>query len=219
MRAIEKGKEPARLLRHRERSHSNYDNCGSDEKQELREALVQEQRGLCCYCMARIVAERDSMKIEHWQCQENYPARQLDYNNLLGACLGGEGQPSENQHCDTRKGSQELKFNPADPAHLIERRVRFKLDGTIESNDDDFNTQLNDVLGLNIKMLKNRRKAVVEGLTSWLRDYRTRNRRGPDVATLQRQRAKRVPPSGELEPFVHVAVWWLDQGLRGAQRV
>ncbi len=218
MRAINKSSVPPSLTRHRKTPHCDYDNYDYDGKQELRNALVQEQRGICCYCMARISADRDSMKIEHWQCQQNYPARQLDYSNLLGACPGGEGQPPENQHCDTRKGSQDLKFNPADPAHRIERRVCFRLDGTIESNDDDFNTQLNDVLGLNIKMLKNRRKAVVDGLTVWLSVYRARHRRGPDVATLQRLRAKRVPPSGELDPFVHVAVWWLDLRLGGAQR-
>jgi uncharacterized protein (TIGR02646 family) len=213
MRAITKGKEPTSLTKHRRTPHCDYANYGSDEKQELREALVQEQRGICCYCMARIAPVGDSMKIEHWQCQENYPARQLDYSNMLGACLGGEGQPGDKQHCDTRRGKKDLKFNPADPAHSIEQRVRFEIDGTITSSDGEFNAQLHELLGLNIPVLKNRRKAVVDGLAIWLRDYRTRHHRGPDVATLQRMRAKRVPSTGQLDPYVNVAVWWLDQRL------
>lgn len=213
MRAIKKGKEPASLTEHRKTPHCDYGNYGSSEKQELREALVQEQRGICCYCMARLVAAWDSMKIEHWQCQENYPTRQLDYSNMLGACLGGEGQPQDKQHCDTRKGKNDLKFNPADAGHSIEKLLYFEIDGSIESSDAEFNTQLSDVLGLNLPVLKNRRKAVIDGLAGWLREYRARHHRGPDVATLRRMRAQRVPQSGQLEPFVHVVVWWLDQRL------
>ena len=78
------------------------------------------------------------MKIEHWQCQARYPAEQLNYRNLLGACLGGDGQPPHLQHCDTRKGDRDLQWNPADPAHHIETRVRYELDGTIRSDDAVF---------------------------------------------------------------------------------
>lgn len=153
-----------------------------------------------------------------WQCQEDYPDRQLDYGNMLGACLGGQGQPIEKQHCDSRKGKKDLKFNPADPAHGIERRIQFGVDGTIASSDIEFNTQLDEVLGLNLPVLKNRRKAVLDGLTRWLREYHARHHRGPDVAMLQRLRAQKAPPSGQLEAFVHVAIWWLDQRLsRGAR--
>lgn len=213
MRVIQKGKEPASLTKHRMSPHCDYGNFGSDEKQELREALVLEQRGICCYCMARLGASRESMKIEHWQCQEHHPDRQLDYGNLLGACLGGEGRPLEEQHCDTRKGSRSLKFNPADPDHRVDQRMRFEIDGSVTSTDADFDLQLNEVLGLNLPVLKNRRRAVVDGLASWLRDYRERNRRGPDRAMLQRMRAKRLPPSGQLEPYSQVAIWWLDRHL------
>ena len=211
MRAISKGREPRSLVEHRTNTHSAYANYA--DKDDLRASLVRDQRGLCCYCMARVEPTGAGMKIEHWQCQENYPTRQLDYSNMLGACLGGEGQPGDKQHCDTRKGKQELKFNPADPAHSIEQRIQFEIDGSITSSDSTFKAQLNDVLGLNLPVLKNRRKAVVDGLVGWLRAYRMRHHRGPDVATLQRIRAQQVPSIGQLEPFVHVAVWWLDQRL------
>jgi uncharacterized protein (TIGR02646 family) len=211
MRAITKGREPRSLVQHRVNTHSDYANYA--DKDDLRAALVRDQRGLCCYCMTRVEPTGAGMKIEHWRCQSRNPAFELSYSNLLASCLGGHGQPETLQHCDTRKGEQELKFNPADPSHRIEQRIRFELDGTIASSDADFETQLNDVLGLNLPVLKNRRKAVVDGLTGWLRDYRTRHHRGPDVATLQRLRAQNAPSTGQLEPFVHIAIWWLDQRL------
>lgn len=213
MRAITKRKEPASLTTHRKKAYGAYANLSATDKQKLREALVEEQRGICCYCMASIAASRDKMKIEHWQSQENYPDRQLDYSNLLGACLGASGQPKDKQHCDTRKGDLDLRFSPADPAHSIEQRVYFKIDGTIASTDAEFNVQLDDVLGLNGIVLSNRRKAVVDALVGWLNEYRRRHRRGPDAAALQRQRANLVPAIGHLKPYAQVAVWWLDQRL------
>jgi hypothetical protein len=63
-----------------------------------------------------------TMKIEHWQCRSRYDDQQLNYRNLLGACLGGHGQPLHLQHCDTRKGDSDLQWNPADAAHHIETR-------------------------------------------------------------------------------------------------
>ena len=123
MRAITKGVEPASLAAHRRMSYSYYDNY--NEMDELRDALVREQRGLCCYCMGQISSEWGSMKVEHWQCQRHYSCKQLDYSNLLGACLGGEGYSRRFQHCDTHKGDKDLRWNPADPSHDIETRLLY----------------------------------------------------------------------------------------------
>ena len=49
MKHITKGQEPQSLIRHRKQPHSDYDNY--TEKDELREALLAEQGGICCYCM------------------------------------------------------------------------------------------------------------------------------------------------------------------------
>jgi len=51
------------------------------------------------------------MKIEHWHSQDRYEAEQLDYGNLLGACMGNEGKAHWDQHCDTRKGDRDLSRN------------------------------------------------------------------------------------------------------------
>ena len=75
------------------------------------------------------------MKIEHWRCRSRFPELDLQYRNLLGACRGNMGQPVRLQHCDTRKGEAELKWNPADPVHHIETRIRYETDGSIRSED------------------------------------------------------------------------------------
>lgn len=150
MRTITKRTEPESLTRHRLTSHSDYDNY--TDKDGLRAALVAEQQGLCCYCMGNIQNESDKMKIEHWHCQAHYPDEQLDYRNLLGACLGGKGQPPKLQHCDTRKGDSDLLWNPADQVHNVQAWIIYGTDGTIKSNNCEFDQQLNEVLNLNLSL-------------------------------------------------------------------
>ena len=172
MRAITKNREPASLTAHCKKPHSDYGNYRA--KVDLRHALVTEQRGLCCYCMGRIRPEPASMKIEHWRCQEHYRGEQLKYRNLLGACLGGHGKPVCLQHCDTRKGDNDLEWNPSDPAHHIETRIRYELDGSIRSDEADFDDQLNDVLNLNLPVLKNTRKYLLDAVLHWWKREKAR---------------------------------------------
>lgn len=212
MRAIIKGQEPRSLVEHRAKQHSDYANYA--DKGSLRAALVRDQRGLCCYCMSRIAATGEAMKIEHWRCQSQHEDLELAFSNLLAACLGGHGQPPDKQHCDTRKGEETLKFNPADPDHHIEQRIRFELDGTIASSDTEFNTQLDDVLNLNLPLLKNRRKGVLAAILDWWKREKARLGGPVPDAQLARERARRVGDgAGLLTPFDPVAVWWLDQRL------
>jgi uncharacterized protein (TIGR02646 family) len=212
VKAISKGPEPRSLVEHRANTYSDYGNYA--DKDGLRAALVRDQRGLCCYCMSRVEATGTAMKVEHWRCQSRNAGLELVYSNLLAACLGGHSQPEDKQHCDTRKGEQDLKFNPADPAHRIEQRIRFGMDGTIASSDDEFDTQLNDVLNLNLPLLKNRRENVLTAILDWWRSERARLKGPVPNERLARERARRIGGgAGHLTPFDSVAVWWLDQRL------
>jgi hypothetical protein len=158
--------------------------------------------------MGRIRNGPATMKIEHWQCQTRYTGRQLNYHNLLGACLGGHGQPDHLQHCDTRKGDLDLKWNPAEPAHLIETRVKYELDGTIRSDDSRFNTQLNNVLNLTMPNIKNNRKSVLAALLEWWKSRKSMSRQ-----RIKSEIQKRFGGNGNLSPYSQVAIWWLLQKL------
>ena len=211
MRAITKGREPASLTAHRSTPLSDYGNYAA--KDGLRQALVTEQRGLCCYCMNRIRPETGSIKIEHWQCQARYPDEQLNYRNLLGACSGEQGQPARLQHCDTSKGDRDIRWNPADPAHRIETRVRYELDGSIRGDDADFDGQLNNVLNLNLAVLKNNRKRLLDAILDWWKCEKARIGGPVPRDRLARIRDKHVSENGDLAPYRQVTVWWLEQRL------
>ncbi len=211
MRAIVKSCEPPSLTAHRQTPGCNYENY--PDKDSLRDALVREQRGICCYCMGRIYNDSRKMKIEHWRSQSRYRGEQLNYRNLLGACLGGHGQPRHLQHCDTRKSELDLQWNPADPAHHIETRLRYEVDGNIRSDDAGFNAQLENVLNLNLHLLRNTRKGLLDAILDWWHREKARLRGPVPRDRFENERARRTDGEGELEPFCQVVVWWLDQRL------
>lgn len=208
MRNIRKRSEPTSLTNHRCKPHSDYANYPN--KDDLRASLVVEQRGICCYCMQRIRPSYNRMKIEHWQCQARYPHRQLDYGNLLGACLGCQNQEPERHHCDTCKGNLDLTYNPAYPNHDVESKLIFLGDGTLQSTDTTFDQEINTILNLNEGILKKNRKAVLDSIKA------TFMGRNPSIADIQRELHKWNGERDEklLEPFCQVVIYYLRKKLR-----
>lgn len=214
MRAITKATEPPSLSRYRATPGSNY--ADYRDKQTLREFLVREQRGLCCYCLCRIGAGEPgtipSMKIAHWHSQNLHAIEQLDYSNLLGACMGNQESPSNDQHCDTRQGNRDIKWNPANPEHRIENRIIYFADGRIGSSDTEFSQQIDKILNLNKGFPKTNRKLVLDSfkkalgrkelsraeLERWLRDWNGES------------------DTSELQPYCQVVVYWLQKRLNRA---
>lgn len=209
MRNIQKFiSEPQSLTQHRCNTSADYDNYA--DKDAIRKSLVKEQRGICCYCMQRIRASSAEMKIEHWQCQTLYPQRQLDYKNLLGACLGGKGRKQSGEHCDTRKGDCDLTYNPADPTHDVENLCKFYGNGKIESTDSRFKKEINEILNLNEKFLVNNRKALLDSLKQ---GFMSKN---PTKADVQKELRKwnGEDDDDDLDPFCQVVIYYLRKKLR-----
>ncbi len=211
MRAINKGREPSSLTVHRKTLHCDYDNY--KDKNTLRHSLATEQRGLCCYCMGRIRPNRDEMKVEHWQSQACYSTEQLSYHNLLAACIGGQGKPTHLQHCDTKKGDRLLEWNPADPTHHIETRIRYETDGTIRSNEADYDSQLNKVLNLNLPLLKNNRKQLLDVVLDWWKYEKAKIGGQVPRDRYVRKLDQHTGGNDELKPYCQVSAWWIKQKL------
>ena len=206
MRNIQKGKEPPELLAYRKLTGANY--AGFRDTDALRKCIVEEQRGLCCYCMGRIHPTAAGMKIEHCESQEQYPDRQLDYSNLLGACKGGEGRTRREQYCDTRKGGKSLSFNPADLKFNIEAKITFLGDAEISSSNAKIFEALGpEVLNLNLAILKRNRKAVLDLFQLGLKAGKTLDAE----KELRKWDGSRA---GSLEPYAQIVVYYLRKKLR-----
>lgn len=208
MRTIVKGPEPRSLTEYKHTRGASYDRYL--DQNGLKTSLVTEQRGLCCYCLRRIRPQFKGMKVEHWHSQAHYPDEQLLYSNLLGACLGNEGQPGDHQHCDTRKGDRDFSRNPANPLPRVEDLIRFLGDGRIVSDNAAFDAELNEVLNLNEAYLRNSRKALLEGFKGGL------GKRGHlSRATIETwaEDWDGELGGGELREFCQVVVYWLRKRL------
>jgi uncharacterized protein (TIGR02646 family) len=212
MKQIIKSKPPASLVTHSQKENADFDNY--QEKQDLRDSLDKEQRGICCYCMGPIASKIDQMKIEHFHCVDNYPKEQLDYGNLLGACKGGEGEPGRLAHCDTFKSNKDLHFIPTAKMYAIEDAITYGNDGTISSNNGGLQRELNEVLNLNTKKLTNRRKATLDGFKDGLSRYKG------EIGTVTLERWindwNGTSHANNLHPYCMIVVYWLRKRLNRA---
>jgi uncharacterized protein (TIGR02646 family) len=215
MRQITKGKEPKVLIQYRKTTGATYNGFQSVERMRaLRTSLVSEQGGICCYCMQRIYPTADAMKVEHWHSQAGYRAEQLSYRNMLAACLGNEGQPKDEHHCDTRKGNKILSRNPANPDHRIEDFIRYLGDGTIESSDPQLNKQLGkNVLHLNHPLFVSNRLSLLEA-------FRQSLPRDKNLTKGELRKMEKIWGSGatgvELQPYCGIVVYWVRKRLARA---
>lgn len=186
-----------------------------DTKSELREQLAKEQGFICAYCMQRIDPKKNNTKIEHFRSQTKYPEEQLDYSNLLLCCDGGDRQNKaqckrrfSTLHCDSHKGNDDIKYNPAMYTH-IEATIQYKRDGTIYSNDTEWNTDLCKVLNLNIDKLKNNRKSVIQGVEQFLAK-KAGTRTKTEIQTLIEKWESRNS-SGQLKEYCGVSIYFLKK--------
>ncbi|KYC39032.1 hypothetical protein WA1_34145 [Scytonema hofmannii PCC 7110] len=209
MKRIVKDKEPQSLLEHRVKNFSDYDNF--PKKDELRVSLLTEQGHICCYCMQRISDSR--MKIEHWKSQDDYPELQLDYNNLLGACQGGQGSPKHLQHCDTRKGNTEITINPTDNNRNCEDLIRYRGNGQIYSDEVTINDELEKVLNLNMQTLANNRKEVLEIVIQQLTKERPQGNWTVAMLTQKINEWNNKQQDGKYKPYCQIVIYHLKKKL------
>ena len=212
MKHITKRQGPQSLIRHRNQPHSDYDNYAA--KDDLRAALLAEQGGICCYCMKRIIAQ--NMKIEHWAAQQRHPQMQLDHQNLLAACDGGEGAAKHLQHCDTHKGDDDIRIHPADATHNCERLTKYQADGVIYSDEARIDEDLDKVLNLNLQRLANNRKAVLDGALAGLIKRRPGGSWTKAFLQGERNRWTSRDQTGQFREYCQIVSYQLDRKIAKA---
>lgn len=220
MKQIIKNNEPRSLIQHRAQ-RGNYDNL---DKDELRISLIEEQGHICCYCMCRIPRRLKNeeieknypdSKIEHVKCQSKNKDLELSYQNLLLACNGRHGYPRQMQTCDTFKGENDLSFNPADRTKNIEDYIKYSANGEIYSENETINTELNNVLNLNTKDLKDIREVFYKNIQERIINEGKR-RQGKDIQKrfyeLEKQELLTLK-NGKLTPYCMIGIYLINKRL------
>lgn len=217
MRAIRKSSEPIDLATYRARPGAVYDGDHfTPVKNVLRKVLLKEQGYLCAYCMGRIT--EDSATVEHWAPRKGSfaePEQQLVYNNLLAVC---PGNTDGNTHCDESKKHQRIQFNPANPDHHRQLKIRYLSDGTIHSDNLLFHDQMTrtgggKILNLNHPRLVANRKSTWNALQKTLGRIQGTASRSKLEQLLQAWQAS--DENGLLMPFCDVARYYLDKRIAG----
>ena len=163
---IQKDKEPDEIVswkkkfKNKNKRKPCYEDIKSKpEKQQLKEALLHEQKYLCCYCCNRI--SDDSSHIEHFVPQSKDSGLSLEYSNLHASCQGENG---DMKHCGHAKGNdydKALLISPLDKN--CEKRFAYSVNGKIEPSDlsDQGAEYTIKLLALNDERLKKAREEAM----------------------------------------------------------
>lgn len=164
MKQIIKLPEPESFVKWKEENPgADYNKLKGDEKQELKEALIKEQKHICCYCECRIIAEESH--IEHFKPkdQTRFPELQLAYENLHASCIIRPTH-DEDEHCGHRKGNY-YSDDLIDPSEEnCDSYFAYALDGEIKSRqpDDKRATETIRKLHLDSTLLNKKRKSLID---------------------------------------------------------
>lgn len=106
-------------------------------KPQIRQALCDEQHGLCAYCMRKIVPIKQSendeeAKIEHYIPLSMDKKSVLEYSNFLGVCHGGVHDETVDTErlvlcCDGSRQNKELTIDPRNKEQM--EAIAYRRDG------------------------------------------------------------------------------------------
>lgn len=217
MKNIAKNPVPDQLAEQRLLPDADFRTMSQAVKQVVRESLLDEQGALCCYCMSRLALQHSV--IEHWMPQSRFPDNTLDYDNMLLSCEGGRnrrrpGDTSKTLHCDTRKGSALLKYNPAKDD--IEGGFAYAADGTVRyAADAEFDRQIDELLNLNEEFLRRQRAAVIDAVITAL--YMITGIDACARLRILRDKWLARDACGRLQPYCMAAVYYIDKRIQKLQ--
>lgn len=169
--------------------------------------------------MARISYNKENkihkMKIEHFHSQSDYPDEQLDYNNMLGVCLGvacnsklSNEEKGKYEHCDTNRGNAEIKFNPSNKTNFNKLKISYNLHSAeIKSEDSEFDTQLNNTLNLNNPVLKSNRCSALRGFQQGL------EKKYQGKEALIESELTNIQTKSPKDPYCGIVIFYLEKRI------
>ncbi|MDO4292486.1 MAG: hypothetical protein Q4C65_04550 [Eubacteriales bacterium] len=223
MIVVKRGKEPNSLLEFRKQNpDADYEtHISSEALKDIREQMWEEQRGLCAYCMKQISDPRD-VRIEH--CRPRHPQNEqkhdkkatLDFKWMLGVCYGNSlvrGVKQEEKTCDAHRGNTELTVNPFDERSV--RKIKYKADGSIYSDDAEINKDVTETLNLNCEALslpQTRKSVLMAEKTRIMRKCRGKAH-DAYMRELERTYVSLVQERN-LTPYCGIIISWLEEKLK-----
>lgn len=196
MRFIQKGAPPEVAVELRARK-ARWGEEGKGEKAILREAAIDEQRGLCAYCNGRLHRDHTTT-LEHWRPRSDDNTEHFDWLNLLAVCSGGS---SKDLHCDKSRGNRPLTLNPTSRSPNTEQLVEYYDDGRVGSEDPAIEKELESTLNLNAALLVRWRRATVDAITQELAAAESEGSQAGKLRATKALLARYEATTGDLPPY------------------
>ena len=222
MIVVKRGKEPNSLLEFRKKNlDADYEDMPSSVRADVREQMWSEQKHLCAYCMRRIDSP-SVVRIEH--CRPRHPKDEvvhdkkatLDFKWMLGVCYGNslvKGVKHEDTTCDAHRKNAGLTINPFDEVSV--RKIKYKADGSIYSEDAEINKDVTDTLNLNCQALslpQTRKKVLLEAQKRIMQKCEGKSQ-DAYVHELERTYTSLVQERN-LTPYCGIVISWLEGKLK-----
>lgn len=220
-------------------------NAGKEPNDRVREALYDEQYGLCVYCEIDLKNGRgqatNDFRVEHFYPENpreedkrndgiNYA---LYWPNLFGCCTGGnakyvvdkvERYSNPDFHCDVPKGNKDLTreiLNPISDIPLSPQIFDFDEEGGISVSNDRYPDDIlekarNTISYLNLDSTKLRR--FRKSTINMLREQITFDSNEIMLLSMKELAECHIVPNGknELTAFYSTIRWYLSPGLEEA---
>lgn len=160
MKYIIKREEPESFTKWKASANNNwkptYNQLSGQVKKDVKNALIAEQGGICCYCERKL--NYDDSHIEHLNPQCNSEEGQLDFQNMLCSCQK-HLKKREPLHCGNSKGKDAIAITPLHTD--CKDKFTYTEDGHIEFTNEDSKKTIQS-LQLNIDKLVNLRLSAIE---------------------------------------------------------
>lgn len=217
---IQRGKEPDSLLQYRKSSSDAcYEELPQKPREDIRNQMWEEQKGLCAYCMRKIDSPQN-LRIEHFK--ERHPLKQpydaaetLNFKNMLGVCYGNSLKPNvkyEHITCDAHRKNLKLTVNPYD-IHSI-RKIKYSADGYVTSDDTEIRKDVEETLNLNchsVSLPENRKSVLCQFKKELLR--LCGNKSHDTYLQILNKIYKQYTVQRALTPYCGIIISWLEKEL------
>lgn len=137
----------------------------------------------------------------------------LDYNNMLGVCLGNRGAGQANFTCDAHRGNATLTVNPFLKSSID--LIDYEDNGRICSTDLEINKDLDKTLNLNCEqvLLIANRKRTLKALKEYLSKLKSQGKWKKEFLEKIKKKYECPDENGKLEPYSGIVLYYLNKRI------
>ena len=179
-------------------------------KHDVKEALLKDQRHVCCYCTGKIAYE--TMKVEHWVSQSEDPTKRLEWSNLLAACDGGERSGNE-RHCDAQKSSTPITLDPTRQEHI--NKLSYTNSGVMKSDVESIDKDIDETLNLNTPKLQRARMSAWDGFRKACEMKREKLSKDTAYTEKLLQKVRNLVDREHASPYYDIIIYFLERKQAG----